>query len=60
MEGVETTPATAARGEAEREEAETPPGDGEPAATAGGDPEEVFVPTENISEDISVAFPVDI
>ena len=59
MEGVETTAATAAPGEAEREEAETPPGDGEPAATAG-DPEEVFVPTENISEDISVAFPVDI
>ena len=61
------TPPRPAEGEATRDEGEappdeggTPPDEGEPPATATDESSEVFVPTENISEDIAVPFPVDI
>lgn len=70
--GAEETPADAGNGPADAAGPGDPaPPSGEvPAETAGGEPEnatgperepdDVFVPTEKVSEDLSVPFPVDI
>ena len=52
-------PATTAPAEASKDGEDRPP-DEEPAKSETDESEEVFVPSEDISEDIDVPFPVDI
>ena len=63
LAGEAEAPATEATSEAETEEgaerAEAPPRETAPANASEESPE-VFIPSEDISEDISVRFPVDI
>ncbi|MDE0179344.1 MAG: hypothetical protein OXP36_12210 [Gammaproteobacteria bacterium] len=52
-------PATKAPAEASKDGEDRPP-DEEPAQSEADESDEIFVPSEDISEDIDVPFPVDI
>ena len=53
-------PDAPAQSEASKNGGEGSPAGDEPAQSDADEPEEIFVPSEDISEDIDVPFPVDI